>query len=62
MRRMTETTKRHRWPKHNNQGGRIECEYDDRCLDCGLLKRTPGPRPACTPHSAPEVRTHAPRL
>ena len=47
---MTNTaSKRHRWPKHDNHGGPIECEWDDRCQDCGLLKRTPGPRSACEP-------------
>lgn len=54
---MSATTKRHRWPKHPKG----ECEYYDRCLDCGLLKRMPGPRPPCTPIAPPAVRTHAPR-
>jgi len=43
---MSETPKRHRWPKHDLAG---ECEYTDRCLDCGLLKRAPSPRPPCVP-------------
>jgi hypothetical protein len=35
---MTSTTtkpKRHRWPKHDDHDGRIECRNGDRCLDCG---------------------------
>jgi hypothetical protein len=42
---MTSTaSKRHRWPKHERVG---ECEYEDHCLDCGLLKRSTNPRPPC---------------
>ena len=48
-------SKRHRWPTHDNHGGRIECKWDDRCMDCGLLKRTPGPRPPCE-HNTVDAR------
>jgi hypothetical protein len=46
---MTSTTTRHRWPKHDRPGA---CEWDDRCMQCGWLKRTPRPRPPC-PGPAP---------
>ena len=27
---------RHRWPRHDDRDGRIECRNGDRCLVCGL--------------------------